>query len=190
MTDITLPGRKRSRHAKLILAGTAALSLAACEDERIEAQVFDDVDACIAEAAGTLGAEDCRAAFAEAQRAHEESAPRYASAELCAEEHGEGCYVEQRNDGTSVFLPLLAGYMIGNMMSGSARAAQPLYRTGGGQYSTASRSLTVPGLGGSARVDASAFRAQPSTVTAQPMTRATVRSTGGFGGRAGGSLGG
>jgi uncharacterized protein YgiB involved in biofilm formation len=192
MTDMTPPARKRGRKGRLILAGTAALSLAACKDDSIEAQVFENVDACRAEAArgdGALQPEDCEVAFAEAERAHSETAPRYASAELCQEEHGEGCLVEQRNDGTSVFLPLMAGYMIGNMMSNS-RNAQPLYRTGSGQYSTASRNFSVSGLNGSTRAQPSAFRAQPSTVTAAPMTRATVRSSGGFGGRAGGSFGG
>ena len=192
MMDMTLPPRKRGRKARMVLAGTAALSLAACEDDRIEATTFADLDACLVEASQGDGAptpEECEAAFAEARSVHAESAPRYASAELCEEEHGDGCYVEQRNDGTSVFLPLMAGYMIGNML-GSGRQAQPLYKTGSGQYATANRGFTVPGLNGSTRVQPSVFRAQPSTVTAPPMTRATVRSTGGFGGRTGGSLGG
>ena len=40
--------RKRSRHVALVLAGTATLALAACEDDRVDAQSFPDLESCIA----------------------------------------------------------------------------------------------------------------------------------------------
>lgn len=174
---------KRSSAVRLALLGATAFGMAACREEQVEATAFPDRDACLA-AAGEEGswysAEDCDAAFAEAEQVWQDTAPRYADQALCEEEHDGGCVVEQRDNGTSVFLPLMAGYMIGNMLGRSSFGAQPLYKTKAGKFATAS-GTTLSGNRGGFNTTASSFRSGPSTRAAQPMTRAAVRSTGGFG---------
>ncbi|QFU08304.1 hypothetical protein PARPLA_02902 [Rhodobacteraceae bacterium THAF1] len=186
--------RKRSRTARVVLLGSAAFGLAACQpEERVEAEVFPTVEEC--QAVAGLGdndftAEDCAQGFAEAEAVHRESAPRYADQDVCEEQHGGECIVEQRTDGTSIFLPLLAGYMIGNMLGGRGMAAQPLYRTGAGNYSTPGGRTTLSGLRGSTQVRPASFAANPSTRTAAPLSRQAVQSRGGFGAsRTGGGFG-
>ncbi len=177
--------RKRSASARLLLLGTAAFGLGACQQEdRVEAEVFPSVEECRA-VAGLEGndftAEDCEAGFAEARQIHEESAPRYADQELCEEEHDGACVAETRSDGTSIFLPLLAGYMIGNMMGGRGLGAQPLYRTGAGRFATPGATTVLSGLRGKANVRPSSFATAPSTRSVAPLTRSAVQSRGGFG---------
>ena len=48
--DATPRRSKRSRHVALVLAGTAVMALAACEDDKVDAQAFPDVESCIAAA--------------------------------------------------------------------------------------------------------------------------------------------
>ncbi len=177
--------RKRARTARYVLLGTAAFGLAACQPEQeVEATVFPSVEECKAVAdlpENDFTAEECEAGFAEAQAVHAESAPRYEDEAVCEEEHGGECVVEQRSDGTSIFLPLLAGYMIGNMMGGRGMAAKPLYRTGAGRYATPGGGTILSGLRGKTNLRASSFAASPNTRTAAPLTRSAVQSRGGFG---------
>ena len=44
----TSPRRKRSRHVALVLAGTAVMALSACEDDKVDAQAFPDLQSCLA----------------------------------------------------------------------------------------------------------------------------------------------
>lgn len=183
--------RKRSRTAPAVaLAGATAL--AGCQDDRVEAAVFPSEDRCVAEArAGeTWFTEvDCTEAAEAARAEHERSAPRYAEEALCEEQHGAECTAEARPGGGSVFLPLVAGYMLGNMAAG--RAAQPLYRTPGGGYANAAGTARFGSNLGAARVSPRGFQAAPATARAAPMTRASVARSGGFGaGRTGGGYGG
>ncbi|SFG70620.1 Uncharacterized conserved protein YgiB, involved in bioifilm formation, UPF0441/DUF1190 family [Palleronia marisminoris] len=185
--------RKRARATRLVLLGSAAFGLAACQEEQVEATVFPSVEECRALAdlpENDFTAEECAQGFDEAQAIHAESAPRYEDQALCEEQHGGECVAEQSAGGGSIFLPLLAGYMIGNMLGGRGMAAQPLYRTGGGRYATPSGGTSVSGLRGTTQVRPASFAASPSTRTAAPLTRSTVNSRGGFGAsRTGGGFG-
>ena len=177
------PARRAAR-GSLLLA--TALSVAACEDDAVEARVFSDLDACLAETAGSQdlqAADECRSAFETARAEHERTAPRYAEAALCEEQHGGECTVQQASGGGSFFMPLMMGYMMGNLMSGGGGAlrSQPLYRTAGGRYATATGATRVAALSGSQSLRPSAFAPAPSSAQAAPMTRAAVRATGGFG---------
>ncbi|MBB1491902.1 MULTISPECIES: DUF1190 domain-containing protein [unclassified Paracoccus (in: a-proteobacteria)] len=192
--EASAPRRKRSRHVALLLAGAAVLTLAACEDDAVDAQAFPDLDSCLA-AAQTDGlwftADDCRTQFAAAEQTHLETAPRYESRELCEEEHGAGACgadpaagdpaAQQQGGGGFSFMPLLVGYMMGSMLSrGGGVFSQPMVRTPGG-YSTPSGNQTFASNSGSGRVPAQAFNRAPTTIGQQPMSRAQVAQRGGFG---------
>jgi uncharacterized protein YgiB involved in biofilm formation len=86
-------------------------------------------------------------------------------------------------------MPLLAGYLIGNMMSRGATASpavQPLYKTTDGKFTNATGSSTYASNTGTGKLAASQFAKPPATIGKAPMTKATVASCGGFGGAASG----
>ncbi|WP_112874440.1 DUF1190 domain-containing protein [Paracoccus endophyticus] len=206
MTDLSPPPRrKRSRHVALMLAGAAVLTLAACEDDQTDAQAFPNLDACLAAAKeGGLWftADDCRTQFAEAEKTHLETAPRYESRELCEQEHGaDACgadpvaqaaadpnapadpnaAAQQQQGGGFSFMPLLVGYMMGSMLSrGGGVFSQPMIRTPNG-YSTPNGGQTFASNTGAGKVPATTFNRAPATIGQQPMTRAQVAQRGGFG---------
>ena len=180
--------RKRSRAAPAALMGAAAFALSACQDDSVDTAVFPNVDACLASAAQENSwwtEEECRANFDAALAEHERAAPHYADAKLCAEEHAGNCTEvkgSESSGGGSFFMPLMMGYMMGNIMNGGSRPTpQPLYTTSKGSYATPSGAMSFKSNSGSARVRPAGFRAAATTRGVAPMTRATVTSRGGFG---------
>lgn len=185
--------RKRSRHVALVLAGTATLALAACEDDRVDAQSFPDLASCVAASKDSslwFTEDDCRKNFAAAEKEYLETAPRYESKELCEQEHGAGnCgddpaqpAAAQNSGGGFSFMPLLMGYMMGSMMSrGGGLFSQPMVKTPDGRYSTPSGNQSFASNSGGGKVAASAFQRAPSTIGKPPMSAAQVSQRGGFG---------
>ncbi|MGS4948280.1 DUF1190 domain-containing protein [Meridianimarinicoccus sp. RP-17] len=115
---------------------------------------------------------------------------------VCEEQHGVGNFggedatgwagvITAGTGGGGIFLPLMAGYMMGNMMSSGAQsgfASCALYPTAGGAVATAN-GASFARTGVITSTAASTFT-RPAAITAgqPPMTRATVARTGGFGG--------
>lgn len=195
------PRRKRSRRVGLMLAGATVLTLAACEDDKVDAQAFPDMDSCIAAAQKDglwFTADDCRAQFAAAEQTHLETAPRYESRELCEQEHGAGACgadpaatdpaaaadpaaAQQQQGGGFSFMPLLVGYMMGSMLSrGGGMFSQPMVKTPTG-YSTPSGNQSFASNSGGGKVSATTFNRAPSTIGKPPMSSAQVAQRGGFG---------
>ncbi|MFD2739992.1 DUF1190 domain-containing protein [Sulfitobacter aestuarii] len=189
--------RKRSRTVALSILGATAFTLAGCREEQVEAQAYPDLESCKAAAGqgGLVSASECDTAFAEAQTLHVESAPRYDALSVCEEQHGAGnCGSEAEAAGGgsgSIFMPLLAGYLIGNMLGGRGGLAgsQPLYKNGQGGFSNASGTSNYSSNAGKAKIGASNFTKPAATIGKPPMTKATAASRGGFG-RSGGTRGG
>lgn len=186
--------RKRSSRVALCLLGAAAFALSGCIEEEVDAAAFPDLASCKA-AAGSgsqlgeaaLTVADCENAFAEALAVHAESAPRYDSLTVCEEQHGEGaCGSEEQATGGSgmggIFMPLLAGYLLGNMLGGRGGAsAQPLYRSGAGGFTNAAGTASYASNAGRGKLSAAQFDRPASTIGKPPMSAATVQSRGGFG---------
>ena len=181
--------RPRSRSVALCILGAGAFALAGCEEEKVDAQAYPDLQSCTqaADQGGLLSAGECETAFAEAEALHEESAPRYDSLAVCEAQHGEGaCGSEQQvADGGSgsIFMPLLAGYLIGNMLGGRGgmASAQPLYKTPDGRFSNAAGTSVYSGNSGKAKLNPSSFARPATTLGKAPMSRATAASRGGLG---------
>lgn len=187
--------RKRSRTVALTILGAASFAIAGCREEQVDAQAFPDLNACLAAAdeGGLFTADECRQSFAEAEQLHVESAPRYDSLAVCEEQHGVGnCGSEaQQTSGGSggIFMPLLAGYLIGSMLGGGGLSrSQPMYRTPQGGYTNATRTSTFSSNTGRAALNSSQFARPAQTMGQAPMSRATAASRGGFG-STGGSRG-
>lgn len=188
---------KRSNRVAIAILGAAAFSLAGCEEETVDAEAFPDLQSCTEEATrgGLFTVEDCETAFDAAETLHVESAPRYDSLAVCEEQHGAGaCDSESAatpSGSGSIFMPLLAGYLIGNMLGGRAgmSAAQPLYKTSDGRFTNAARTSTYSSNRGAAKLGTSQFTRPATTAGKTPMSRATASSRGGFGKSGGGRTG-
>lgn len=187
--------RKRSRTVALTILGAASFAVAGCREEQVDAQAFPDLASCQAAASdgGLFTADQCSQAFAEAETLHVEAAPRYDSLAVCEEQHGAGnCGSEDQqvsNGGSgSIFMPLLAGYLIGSMLgraSGGMAASQPMYRNATGGFTNASGSSSFSSNSGRGTIGAQQFTRPATTMGQAPMSRATAASRGGFGSTSG-----
>lgn len=183
--------RKRSSTVTLSILGAASFALAGCKEEQVDAQAFPDLASCQAAATdgGLFTADQCQQAFAEAETLHVEAAPRYESLAVCEEQHGQGnCGSEaeqvQNGGSGSIFMPLLAGYLIGNMLGragGGMAASQPMYRNASGGFTNAARTSSFSANQGRGTMSTQQFTRPAATMGKAPMTRATAASRGGFG---------
>ncbi len=190
--------RKRSRTVALTILGAASFAIAGCREEQVDAQAFPDLASCQAAAAsgGLFTADQCQQAFAEAETLHVEAAPRYDSLQVCEEQHGEGnCGSEadqvQGGGSGSIFMPMLAGYLIGSMLGRAgpgAAASQPMYRDARGGFTNAAGTSTFSSNNGRGAMGSQQFTRPAATAGQPPMTKATAASRGGFG-STGGSRG-
>lgn len=127
-TRPTVPTRmKRSRKTALLLMGSAPLLLVACAQQpgvETSEGLFTSVEACASE---TMNPGMCREAFEAAQAQADEVAPRYASREECEAEFGEGQCATRQHAGGSFVGPLMAGFVLSQMMGprGGAMAPAP-----------------------------------------------------------------
>ena len=186
--------RAKSRAPRRIVLGTAGaaslFALAACQEETSDVIVFDSEASC--EAAEGVDAAECEAAYEQALAEHRETAPRYDAQAVCEEQHGPGaCVAEEAPGGGSIFLPLMTGFLLGQLLGGGMRS-RPLVGAGRGGFATTDGSVRTSSLSGRGAVAGSALNARPaSTRGAAPLTRSAVARTGGFGAaRTGGGFGG
>jgi uncharacterized protein YgiB involved in biofilm formation len=157
---------KRSAKLALVLMGTAA-GVAACDNKPKEPH-YGSVESCVAN--GKFDETQCRIAFEEASRKHIEKAPQFSSKESCERKYGFGRCEDGQSGDNSFWIPLMAGYFMGNLGGGGGL---PYYekrreddrggRIGSGWYSGWS----------------SSSHTQPSATTGPQTT--TTASRGGFG---------
>jgi len=174
---------KRSHAIRLVLMGTAALSLAACDDnDKIEVGVFETVEQCTV--TGQYSQSQCEQAVTTARVEHQKVAPRFANRQECEAEFGdakctpapENTSAQASSNGGGWFMPVMMGYMMGRMMGGGGMMGQPLYRpqpaTAGAAGATGfsnARGETVARAPGVTRVAAA---------TAVPATSPTMARSG------------
>lgn len=108
---------KRSKSVILALMGSAGL-LGGCAPEPQEQVVtFKDLDEC--KSSGKVAPEACETAYKQAEKAAEKEL-KYQSQSDCVNDFGAGqCRVVRRDDGTSVFVPLMAGFMVSQALNNS-----------------------------------------------------------------------
>lgn len=183
-----------------IMAAFVAAALSGCQAED-QAEIFSyaNTDQCVANGGDYFL---CQGEYEKAQAMHEEVAPKFESSYSCVQEFGSTC--ENRTirnaDGSqsNVWLPFMAGYMMGNMTGTNAALAnrtptQPLYMSGAtrqgdrhvGTYSTAAGTAVSPGK---SMVNSSLVANSPTRATVA-STKSAVSSRGGFGASARGGSG-
>ena len=175
------------RMAPIALAVGAVFVLAGCEKSDENVSLYMNSDDCT-RANPSLG-EQCTTAYNTAQQEAVKTAPKYASRADCVAEFGEdqctqvpaqaGMAAESQHSG-SMWMPLMAGYMMGRMMGGGSYAQQPLFSSRAansparGQFVDASgRNYGAAAGGRSMTVPKTALAPKPATT--QSITR------GGFG---------
>ena len=134
---------KRSRKTALVLMGSAPLLLVACSGQpevQTSEGLFTSVEACATE---TMNPSMCRQAFEQAQAQADAAAPRYASLSECEAEFGEGKCATRQQAGGSFAGPMMAGFVLSQMMNtrGGAMAPAP---GAGPAAATAGATRTAP----------------------------------------------
>ncbi|WP_458093443.1 DUF1190 domain-containing protein [Roseomonas sp. WA12] len=128
---------RRSRAITLTLVAGASLAMAGCDSEPDTEGVLESQSACI-ERLGDAAAQECDGVFRSSRVTHAATAPRYPSREACQAATGSECAdlaSEPRGSGNtpwastaaSIFIPAMAGVMIGRALSDGTRGAVPVY---------------------------------------------------------------
>jgi uncharacterized protein YgiB involved in biofilm formation len=130
---------KRSRSIQLTLMSAVPFLLAACDEPRGSAPaplVYQSVADCIA--SGQVSDTTCRSEYERARALHDQQAPRFSSVDDCEARYGyDQCRRYDRADGSSVFVPLMIGYLIGHAFGNHGYSpgyyyggwlGQPIYR--------------------------------------------------------------
>jgi uncharacterized protein YgiB involved in biofilm formation len=160
-----------------LMMGASLLVLSACGEPQIEASVYESVEQCKGDRLGDP--DKCESNFNEAKAQHAAVAPKYAKKEDCAADFGvEKCERApyRTSSGGSIFMPLMAGYMMGSLIRGgrSGFGSQPLYRSTSspGTFRTADNKSAGSATG----------RTQVTkSATSRPSIKSTTMKRGGFG---------
>ena len=174
---------KRSQSIVLttLMAGSG-MSLTACDadvSKPVDALSYTSVAEC--RTAGKIPADQCETAYAQAQKANEQNAPRYDTQQACEAQFG-AAQCAPRNNG-SFFTPLLTGFVIGQMLNGGGgyRGA-PMYRDREGNYfGGAGSRISRDYVSGRTRIGSDAFN-PAARAPARVQSRSAVISRSGFGG--------
>ncbi|WP_419904763.1 DUF1190 domain-containing protein [Kiloniella sp.] len=166
---------KRSKTLKLALMGASALALTACEEPQ-EVGIFETVEQCSQQ--DGFDSSTCEENMKLAEAEHIRVSPKYTSVEDCEVDFGATqCEIApmQTQGGGSVFMPLMMGYMMGNMLGGNSRVAtQPLYRSADDAKNfRTGDNQKVAGKTGISKV--------PGNVAKAPTTKTSTVRRGGFG---------
>jgi uncharacterized protein YgiB involved in biofilm formation len=162
--------------AGALLMGVSLFALTACEEPKVEAAIFENIQQCISNGDATPA--QCEQNFREAKSQHAAVAPKYASEADCQADFGaDKCEQApyRSSTGGSIFMPLMAGYMMGSMLGGRrSMAPQPLYRSASSPNSfRTADNRSVGNTTGRTQVARSA--------TSRPSVKSATRSRGGFG---------
>ncbi|MDP5189718.1 DUF1190 domain-containing protein [Rheinheimera baltica] len=179
---------KRSKTACLIMMVPAAsMVLAGCGEKPVDVQVFNTPDEC---AAYYNPPAECQAAFAEAKALHPQVAPRYANKQECETDFGLGqCETapvltanntssasvneqpqQQSQQSSGFFMPMMMGFMAGQMLNRGGMASAPQQQT-----ANASRSPVANQPLYKSRDDRSTFRTATNTAVASQPGATSIR---------------
>lgn len=176
---------KSARQLSLGTIAIAGLAVAGCEPAAQAPPTpvqFGSVAECIS--AGNESA-TCDASYRQALTQHQAEAPRYDGKEPCEKEWGAGnCDRPSGGGGGNVFMPLLAGYLVGQAVNGNNRYGggyggyygSPIYRQRGGMVQLA------PGGGAGSAISRGTFRTTAITAPKGVNIHTTTVARGGFGG--------
>lgn len=114
-SGINLSKMRKGFSFKPLALGVATVFLSACSGGKEEALVFQNVNECV-DALPDM-AQKCTTAYEGALAEAAKTAPKYNTKNDCEFEFGTNQCQTYNNSGNSIFMPLMAGYMIGNLLS-------------------------------------------------------------------------
>jgi uncharacterized protein YgiB involved in biofilm formation len=165
---------KRSKRAALVLmVPVTSFLLAGCREERQQAMVFTSPSECSAAALNT--AAQCEDDYMAAKTLHPQVAPKYVSKEECEGDFGASqCETapQKNHSGGSVFMPMMMGYMMGQMLNRGGAAGnlqQPVTVGAGAGSSVPTQPLYK------SRDDRSTFRTAANTPVSKGIGTISVR---------------
>lgn len=181
-----------ARHlTPVALAVTAVFMLAGCEQSDETVSMYQNADDC---SAATGKAAECTTAYNSALKEAERTAPKYASREDCVAEFGEGQCQQtpaqagmapenqaQAQSSGSFWMPLMAGYMMGRMMSGGAGyQQQPLFSSKNPNSPAYGKYTDATGKNYGAATPGRTTTVPKTAMAPKPATTSTI-TRGGFG---------
>ncbi|WP_233417240.1 DUF1190 domain-containing protein [Halovulum marinum] len=197
--------KRSRRMGLLALSTVSVLALTACKEdaavsiEQHNAAVFSSMEACLADAKKTGASTNtpeggsvspmqelelaCVEDWKAAQAEHEKNAPRFSSLDQCEAEFGKGncgspaggTTVIRETDSSSIFLPLMMGYMLGGGFNSSP--SYPVYASQYGNLRSTTPSATARLRNSSAAfVSSTGLRSKASAVRVSGGKVAPVKS--------------
>jgi uncharacterized protein YgiB involved in biofilm formation len=176
--DMMRKGSKKQFLQRPLALGLAVATLTGCGNQE-EVNIVNSVEDCASTTELNLG--ECEAAYQKAMAEAERTGPKYNSIAKCEAEFGQGQCGSTRRSG--IFMPMMTGFMIGQMLSGNNRyggsSFNPVYRYNRPSSSLHNRIMTADGtvIGKSGQ---RSYRVNKSTLKPKATTTRTV-SRGGFG---------
>jgi uncharacterized protein YgiB involved in biofilm formation len=173
---IDLRKMRKSFAIKPLAIGIASVLLSACSGGREDAIIFTNLEECNNTFPDMQA--KCEVAYQEALTEAARTAPKYNTSNDCESEFGANQCRQYSSGGTSFFMPLMAGYMIGNMMS-PRPYYQPMFTSYSRNSSFRNRWTTADGsiIGDTSKRN---MRVRPSAFEKKPAVTRTI-SRGGFG---------
>ncbi|MCD1127094.1 DUF1190 family protein [Jinshanibacter sp. LJY008] len=165
------------RLAPVALAISAVFMLSGCEQADESVSLFQNADEC-KQSNPSMG-DQCTIAYNQALEEAAKTAPKYATKEDCVAEFGESQCTEApaqagmtaQPQQSSMWMPLMAGYMMGRMMGGGY-GQSPLFTSkaagspaNGKFVDSTGRSYGNATTGRTMKVDKSALAPKPATTT-------------------------
>ncbi|KHN50063.1 DUF1190 family protein [Pectobacterium fontis] len=176
------------RLAPVALAVSTVFLLAGCEKTDETVSLYQNADDC--SAANPSMSAQCTNAYNTALKEAEKTAPKYATKEDCVAEFGEaqctqtpaqaGTAAESQQSGMS-WMPLMAGYMMGRMMSGGAGfTQQPLFSSTSPTSPANGKFVDATGKSYGSATTGRTITVPKTALAPKPATTSTI-TRGGFG---------
>ncbi|CAM3611041.1 hypothetical protein BS639_22875 [Rouxiella silvae] len=179
---------RSSRITPIAFAISAAFMLSACEKSDDNVSLYQNADDC--SKANPSTSAQCAKAFNDAKAEAAKTAPKYANRADCVAEFGEsqctqapaqaGMSAESQQGGGSMWMPLMAGFMMGRMMSGGGYAQQPLFTSKTAGSPANGKFVDATGKSYGPATTGRSMNVPPSAMAPKPATTSTV-TRGGFG---------
>lgn len=163
-----------------IALGVTAALLSACGNNKQEVKIVSSVDECVSTT--SLNLEECEVAYKNALTEAEKTGPKYKSVNACESEFGSGQCVQSQNQ--SIFMPLMAGFMINELLFNRDRRSyggyyNPVYRYNR-PYSSYHNTMMMADGTSIGKYGKSSYNVSKSATKQKPIVSRTV-SRGGFG---------
>ncbi|MGB3726014.1 MAG: DUF1190 domain-containing protein [Glaciecola sp.] len=178
---INLAAMRKTVSIKPLAFGAATLMLGACSSQNEEASIYIDANDC-SNTNPNFNAL-CETTYQQALEEAEDTGPKYNTLNDCEYDFGANQCAEEEGFFGNYYMPLMAGYMVGNMLGGSKRYT-PMYTSKSRFSPLKGRWFTADGMDvGDYDVDfkkKKKYKVKRGFFAKRPTTTSTIRR-GGFG---------